>query len=293
MSFQDVGRGGRSTRPPQRRGPQQGYSTQGGAFSSAAAGNGRSPPPSSNTNTTNSSYDHISDSILQYQKNVALLERMSLKLHTPEETPVLQTQYTLQIDVITQLGQRIETQLSAADKRLATMSRVEAAGCRTTHVKLNRDYRMVEQKYKNVMLDVRKRKGVAEARRRERRMEEERRVLETNGSRGSNGVDLNGGGGGVGGGDLSEEGVRWQMQIQEDRINEEIMREREEEIRNIHKGMHTVNEIYKDLAHLVDNQQEGVDQIENQMENAKDNTASGLKHIEKANEASSSQCVIS
>ena len=77
------------------------------------------------------------------------------------------------------------------------------------------------------------------------------------------------------------------------RINEEIMREREEEIRNIHKGMHTVNEIYKDLAHLVDNQQEGVDQIENQMENAKNNTASGLKHIEKANEASSSQCVIS
>ena len=80
---------------------------------------------------------------------------------------------------------------------------------------------------------------------------------------------------------------------QKQRINEEIMREREEEIRNIHKGMHTVNEIYKDLAHLVDNQQEGVDQIENQMENAKNNTSSGLKHIEKANEASSSQCVIS
>ena len=29
------------------------------------------------------------------------------------------------------------------------------------------------------------------------------------------------------------------------KINEEIMREREEEIKNIHKGMHTVNEIYK------------------------------------------------
>ena len=71
------------------------------------------------------------------------------------------------------------------------------------------------------------------------------------------------------------------------------MREREEEIRNIHKGMHTVNEIYKDLAHLVDNQQEGVDQIENQMEGAKENTKSGLKHIEKANDASTSQCVIS
>lgn len=221
MSFQDVGRGGRSTRPPQRRGPQQGYST-GGAFSTAAAGNGRTPPSSSNyTNTTttpssNSGYDQISDSIVQYQKNVGLLERMSLKLHTPDETPVLQTQYSLQIDVINQLGSRIETQLAAADKRLGQMSRVEAAGCRTTHVKLNRDYRMVEQKFKNVMLDVRKKKSLAEAKQRERRMEEERRVLENNGTnsgyRGS--VDLNGGG--VGGGDLSEEGRRWQMQIQED-----------------------------------------------------------------------------
>lgn len=105
------------------------------------------------------------------------------------------------------------------------------------------------------------------------------------------------------------------------------MREREEEIRNIHKGMHQVNEIYKvrilslyqlfayskithytellcapshimhrrskDLAHLVDNQQEGIDQIETQMENTKENTATGLKHIEKANEHQQGQCVIS
>lgn len=33
------------------------------------------------------------------------------------------------------------------------------------------------------------------------------------------------------------------------KINEEIMREREEEIKNIHKGMHTVNEIYKVWLH--------------------------------------------
>ena len=80
---------------------------------------------------------------------------------------------------------------------------------------------------------------------------------------------------------------------QQQRINEEIMREREEEIRNIHKGMQTVNEIYKDLAHLVDNQQEGIDQIENQMEGAKENTSTGLRHIEKANESQQSQCVVS
>mmetsp|Transcript_10236 Transcript_10236/g.18392 ORF Transcript_10236/g.18392 Transcript_10236/m.18392 type:complete len:119 (-) Transcript_10236:287-643(-) len=111
------------------------------------------------------------------------------------------------------------------------------------------------------------------------------------------GISGVGGVGGGGGGDvdgaMTEEGMRWQMQIQEDKINEEIMQEREEEIKNIHKGMHQVNEIYKDLAHLVDEQQEGVDQIETQMENAKENTATGLKHIEKANESSQSQCIIS
>jgi t-SNARE complex subunit (syntaxin) len=72
------------------------------------------------------------------------------------------------------------------------------------------------------------------------------------------------------------------------------MREREEEIRNINKGMHTVNEIYKDLAHIVGGQQEQVDTIENQMEDARDNAESGLSEVQKANERySNSQCTIS
>jgi len=100
------------------------------------------------------------------------------------------------------------------------------------------------------------------------------------------------------------------------------MREREEEIRNINRGMHQVNEIYKvstrcyfwfaflismeerlthgncmdsqDLAHIVGSQQEQVDQIENQMEQSKANAEQGLSHIQKANlKASQSQCLIS
>lgn len=49
----------------------------------------------------------------------------------------------------------------------------------------------------------------------------------------------------------------------------------------------------KDLAHLVDSQQEGIDQIETQMEGAKENTSTGLKHIEKANEHQQANCVVS
>jgi len=108
---------------------------------------------------------------------------------------------------------------------------------------------------------VKRKRGMAEAMQRDAaRMEEEEK------ERGQRGM---------GGEDMMAEGKRWQMQIQEDvsvaqredeiffhdllsvllilppdysmaqKINEEIMREREEEIKNIHKGMHQVNEIYK------------------------------------------------
>ena len=141
-------------------------------------------------------------------------------------------------------------------------------------MKLTRDYRLVEQQYKNVQLDVKRKRGLTEARQREAvRMEEEEKERKRRGN--------NNDGFGGSGDDVSEGAMRWQMQIQEDvsssiinrtkfmvllfaqtneynaffllylllefvkKINEEIMREREEEIKNIHKGMHTVNEIYK------------------------------------------------
>lgn len=78
------------------------------------------------------------------------------------------------------------------------------------------------------------------------------------------------------------------------KLHEEIMREREEEIRNINKGMHTVNEIYKDLAHIVGSQQDHVDQIENQMEDARNNAQNGLAQVQKANDRyNNSNCTIS
>ena len=78
------------------------------------------------------------------------------------------------------------------------------------------------------------------------------------------------------------------------RLDESIMREREEELRNINRGMHQVNEIYKDLAHIVGSQQEQVDAIETQMEDSRANAEAGLQQVEKANENfGATQCVIS
>ena len=88
-----------------------------------------------------------------------------------------------------------------------------------------------------------------------------------------------------------------QIQIQQDRLQEEIMREREDEIRAINKGMHQVNEIYKDLAHIVGEQQDDVDQIESKMEESKTAAQSGYEQVSKANEkyggSGNAQCIIS
>jgi syntaxin 7 len=93
---------------------------------------------------------------------------------------------------------------------------------------------------------------------------------------------------------LQQQHQQQQILLQQDRLQEEIMREREEEIRKINRGMHTVNEIYKDLAHIVGAQQEQVDQIEDQMEDARNTAQSGLDQVHQANEKyGNNQCVIS
>jgi t-SNARE complex subunit (syntaxin) len=93
---------------------------------------------------------------------------------------------------------------------------------------------------------------------------------------------------------LQQQYAQQQLQLQQDRLQEEIMREREEEIRKINRGMHQVNEIYKDLAHIVGSQQEQVDQIEDKMEDARNTAQSGLDQVHKANEKfGTNQCSIS
>lgn len=58
------------------------------------------------------------------------------------------------------------------------------------------------------------------------------------------------------------------------------MREREEEVDQIHTKMHQVNTIYQDLAALVDGQQEQIDKIAEGTEESKANTKDGLHSVQ-------------
>lgn len=262
MSFQDFGK----NRPSNNkvRQPHNGGASSGGT----AVGNGASsigPPVSEG-------YGSVSNGILQYQRNVGILSKIIANLGGSTDASVTEKQFNVQADVIRQLGSKIEVQLMEKEQSIASMSRTDASRSRATHTKLTRDYRQVETTFKHLLLEAKRKRSILEAQIRQEAEEEQRKQFEE-------GID--------------NDTAIIQMQLKDDRINEEILREREEEIRNINKGMHQVNEIYKDLAHIIDSQQEQIDDVEENMEQANESAEAGLKQIEKANaKASPSSCLI-
>lgn len=128
------------------------------------------------------------------------------------------------MDVIKQLATKIETTLEELEQKLQTMPRTEASKNRATQIKLTRDYHYVQTKFKNIQLEAKQKRSQAEMKRRAEAAERDRQRE----------VDMD-----------ATNNQRLQMQLQDDKVTEEIMREREEEVRKINQGMHQVNEIYK------------------------------------------------
>lgn len=245
MSFQDVGKGTSTTRAKTK--PNN-------TLESINEKNGESP------SALTGIYGQLSESILQYQRNVGLLDKLNKQINTKADGPVLQTQYRVQVDVIKQYGTKIEKQLKSINSQNTTSSQ------RATYIKLNRDYQRVQTNFKNIQLDSKKKWDFKVAKLKEKEEEDFDKSNDTM--------------------------QQMQMMQYQDKIQEDLIREREAEIRNINQGMHQVNEIYKDLADLVGTQQENIDTIEDNMQQAVDTAKEGLHHVEKAN-ASQSNCVLS
>jgi len=258
MSFQDVGKPGTIRQKTKKT------ATNTEQISDKLEPISENKNKNNNKNASSGIYGQLSESILQYQRNVGLLEKINRQIGTKADGPVLQTQFRVQVDVIKQLGSKMDTQIKTIESSFAT------AASRATYVKLNRDYQRVVSTFKSLQLEAKRRWDFIEAQRREREEEAKRKGIE----------------------EEVEDGQRVQMTEYQDRIQEDLIREREAEIRNINKGMHQVNEIYKDLAHLVGNQQEDIDTIEVNMQEATDSAKEGLHHVEKAN-SSQSNCTIS
>jgi len=178
----------------------------------------------------------VSDAILQYQRNVGLLENISKTVvnqqfkkgttsaQQHEQMNLIHNQYQVQTEVVAQLGSKIESLLKQCETDTCNISsRTQATRARNTLLKLTRDYRTVQARYKNIALNVRQQQRMEQTILNEQYQEQIRNSV-------------------------NEEEVRrlkLQLREEEDQLNLQIMREREEEILKINKGIHTVNQIYK------------------------------------------------
>lgn len=106
---------------------------------------------------------------------------------TSYDAQILTQQYNLQTDVIQQLSSKIQLQLDQIEKQKLSQNQRYSGGSssnndqltqlqqhRATHLKLTRDYKWVETKYKNLQLDARNKWNMVEMEKK-RIVEEERR----------------------------------------------------------------------------------------------------------------------
>mmetsp|Transcript_13105 Transcript_13105/g.14359 ORF Transcript_13105/g.14359 Transcript_13105/m.14359 type:complete len:297 (-) Transcript_13105:64-954(-) len=238
----------------------------------------------------------ISDSLTQYNRNVGILEKIAHALLTSHNSgrnrDEYEQQYKAQSDVLRELESRLKQQMKGQRARLGNQSST-ASSTTSAHkqalLKLERDFERVQStvtatksKVTKQMKQHQQRGAAATA----ARQQQEDVDAANNANNHPNSAQQK----------LQQQ----QLVLQQDRLQEEIMKEREAEIRQINKGMHQVNEVYKDLAHIVGEQQEMVDGIETKMEDTKTSAQAGLEQISKANDKYSgggkggdSGCVIS
>jgi hypothetical protein len=240
MSFQDVGRSTSNNNRAQVPGHER--TTVGSLKPSFgdSAKNRMSPLPSIGESSTISNTSDVigrdvSDAILQYQRNVVILESISKALtqgrskrpfsaRAEEEGDLKQHQYKIQAGVVSELGAKIEDLLKRCETKLSTLSsRTQTERARNALLKLTRDYRTVQARYQNIALGYRQRQSI-----------EQGQLVEFETEQASSAQ-------------RQDESRKRQLQIreEEEKINLQIMREREEEVRKINAGVHTINQIYK------------------------------------------------
>mmetsp|Transcript_5737 Transcript_5737/g.14227 ORF Transcript_5737/g.14227 Transcript_5737/m.14227 type:complete len:288 (-) Transcript_5737:1557-2420(-) len=277
MSFQDVGKRNASRRPVQAgmgRGNSRSFGSTGSGSSTttSSAGNGNGITGSnfgSLTMSAASATSQISDSLTQYHRNVGILEKIAQSLLACQsglQREELVQQYKTQNDVLRQLEAKLKEQILAQRERLANQSQTSSQ--KQALAKLERDFERVQSSVVALQSRV--------TRQRKQFQQRGAAAAAASASGDSSSSTHN---------KARTALEQQQMLVQQDRLQEEIMREREEEIRKINQGMHQVNQIYRDLAHIVGEQQEHVDQIEDKMEESKTAAQSGLEQIHKANES--------
>lgn len=203
-----------------------------------------------------SQYTELSTEVKHFQKMVAELENL---VDRSGDSPETQWRSRILLRSAEEADRDIADKLYNYEKSLVDMkghSR-EDRTAQTACIKLHRDFRRIHK-----ALDI-------SSHAYERRQQADISML------GANAVAAGVAAGGSG------DTAQLLEQEQED-FFVRAMREREEEIQKVSQKMNKVNEIYQELAALVEGQQDQFDAVEDTVHNVKDNVEGGLRHIEGA-----------
>ncbi|EGB08451.1 hypothetical protein AURANDRAFT_71610 [Aureococcus anophagefferens] len=299
MSFQDLS----------RRGSSNGGVTSGGPSNAPRRSNGAPPPRG-----LDGAVDAIAENLRQFSHNVSLLERLADHLAgAPRASEELLRQIAAQQDVVEELARVLRKAFGDLVRRVDAAPRAEQGRARAAHAKLRKDFDRVQGTVGRAVDKIKSSRraalgaggaaaaaapraggGGAAVDHRDLRVAVNDRPSSSSG--GPHRVGRAQFGPSDAPGDLDvmigEERVQLQVAMQEEAINDAILREREEEIREINQNVHKVNEIFRDLATLVDKQQGEVDQIGELVEKSHAHAEKGLDQVQKAAKLQPS-CVVS
>lgn len=241
-------------------------------------------------NDVGQSMAQISEWLRQFQHNLALLEGLGDSLDARPSDESLR-QVSTQQEVVEELGSAVRAALGDLLAQIDRLPRQEQARPKAAHSKLKKDADRVGQDFTRVLNKIKQSRRSALAKSSAHSSSASRPYYSSSSGKsatasGPHRVGRAQFGPSDAPGDLDvmigEERVQLQVAMQEEAINDAILAEREEEIREINQNVHKVNEIFRDLATLVDKQQNEVDQISELVEKSHQHAEKGLDQVQKA-----------
>uniref|UniRef100_A0A7S3JXJ1 t-SNARE coiled-coil homology domain-containing protein n=1 Tax=Aureoumbra lagunensis TaxID=44058 RepID=A0A7S3JXJ1_9STRA len=304
MSFSDVGRRSGNTTVVSGGGPvgyNQNVRTQQQTVRRAAP---HSTIENREAPTVVETLNQISDWLRQFQQNLLILDRLGDTVGTdPDPGDEFLRQVAAQQDVVSELASTVRRALNDLPRRIEALPRIEQGRPKAAMAKLRKDFERVGSDLRRVLDKIKNARRLALTNARAEKGGSLSGQASTASSQQMNGSNLysRSANAAVGAphrvgraqfgpsdapGDLDvvigNQRVQLQVAMQEEAINDAILREREEEIREINQSVHKVNEIFRDLALIVDKQQTEVDQIGDLVEKSHNHAEKGLDQVQKA-----------
>lgn len=229
----------------------------------------------------------IGDWLQQFQHNLSLLERLCEGLEQDSRpSDELLRQVTTQQQVVEELSASVQRGLADMNRQILALPRSEQTRPRAAAGKLKKDHDRVASDLSRIVARLKQSRRAALARPAPKVQQQRQPPKQQPRQQQPHTVGRAQFGPSDAPGDLDvmigSERVQLQVAMQEEAINDAILREREEEIREINQSVHKVNEIFKDLATLVDKQQNDVDQISELVEKSHQHAEKGLDQVQKA-----------